>query len=167
MHEEMGDRKPSYVVRHPKSLVPDDILRSILSSLLSSHIQDVLVGQAKGSLDLVSKLAYRISEVVPQPNTAHDVELALYADDTAIIAMSLQTSLIVKYLESYLRDLERWLREWRIAINVSKCTAMLLAKTSRIPKPQPVQFFGKAIHFVDTTRYLWVSLDTRLTWSTH
>jgi hypothetical protein len=52
------------------------------------------------------------------PSTAHHVELALYADDTAITATSRKPTLLVSYLESYLNDLQRWLSDWRIAINV-------------------------------------------------
>jgi hypothetical protein len=45
---------------------------------------------------------------------------------------------------------------------------MLFTKAGRcIPKPQPVQLFEEPIQWVDTTRYLGVTLDTRLTWSTH
>jgi hypothetical protein len=63
-------------------------------------------------------------------------ELALYADDTAIIATSCQPALLVKCLETYLSDLEWWLREWRIAINISKSSVMLFVKASRcILKP--------------------------------
>jgi hypothetical protein len=51
---------------------------------------------------------------------SHHVQLALYADDTAIIATSRKATLLISYLESYLNDLQRWLCEWRIAINVSK-----------------------------------------------
>jgi len=55
-----------------------------------------------------------------------------------------------------------------IAINVSKNSTMLFAKAGRrIPKPRPVQFFGEPIQWVDTARYLGVTLDTRLTWATH
>jgi hypothetical protein len=59
------------------------------------------------------------------------VELAQYADDTALIATSRDPSLLVGYLEGYLGRLELWLRSWRIAINVSKSTAVLFAKTAR------------------------------------
>jgi hypothetical protein len=61
------------------------------------------------------------------PSPSHHVELALYVDDTAIIAMSRKSTLLVSYLESYLNDLQRWLSEWRIAINVSKSTAIIFA----------------------------------------
>jgi len=41
------------------------------------------------------------------PSPTHYVELALYADDTAIIATSRKPTLQVSYLESYLNDLQR------------------------------------------------------------
>ena len=47
------------------------------------------------------------------PSPSHHVELALYADDTAVIASSRKPTLLVSYLESYLNDLQRWLSEWR------------------------------------------------------
>jgi hypothetical protein len=91
-----------------------------------------------------------------------------YADDTALIATSRDPSLLVGYLEAYLGRLELWLRSWRIAINVSKSTAVLFAKTARSARqPRPVQFLGQPVELVQTARYLWVTLDTRLTWSTH
>jgi hypothetical protein len=79
---------------------------------------------------------------------SHHVELALYADDTAIISTSRKSALLLRYLESYLSDLERWLREWRIAINVSKSNAMLFPKAAwRIPRPRPVHFPGEPIKY--------------------
>ena len=59
------------------------------------------------------------------PSPLHHIELALYADDTAIIAMSCNPVLLVSHLESYFIDLQRWLSEWRIAINVSKSTVII------------------------------------------
>jgi len=65
------------------------------------------------------------------PLPSRHVELALYAEDTTVIATSFQPTLLVKYLETYLSSLERWLSEWRIAINVSKSSTILFAKTGR------------------------------------
>jgi len=102
------------------------------------------------------------------PSPSHHVKLALYADDTTIIATSRKPTLLVSYLESYLNDLQRWLSEWRIAINVSKSTAIIFACAGgRFIQPRPVTLFGELIQWVDTTRYLAVTLDTRLTWSPH
>jgi len=76
--------------------------------------------------------------------------------------------LLVSYLESYLKELQRWLREWRIAINVSKSTTIIFVRAGRrFIQPRPVTLFGEPIKLVDTTRYLGVTLDTRPTWSPH
>jgi len=65
------------------------------------------------------------------PSSSHHVELGLYADDTAIIATPRKPTLLLSYLESYLNDLQRSLSEWRIAINVSKSSAIIFARAGR------------------------------------
>jgi hypothetical protein len=75
------------------------------------------------------------------------------------ITKSRQLALIVNYLDTYLSYMRRWLREWRIAMSVSNITVILFAKTgSRILNPPPFQLFGQPIHWVDTTRYLGVTM---------
>jgi hypothetical protein len=72
------------------------------------------------------------------------VDLALYADDTAVIATSRSPLFLVRYLETYLNRLDRWLRDLRIVINVSKSTAMLFTKTMRcVERTRPPQLFGE------------------------
>jgi hypothetical protein len=96
------------------------------------------------------------------------VELAQYADDTALVATSGSSSLLFGYLEAYLGRLDRSLRDWRIAINVSKSTAVLFVKAARrIQKPRAVQFLGDPTQWVEAVRYLGVTLDSQLTWSVH
>jgi hypothetical protein len=77
-----------------------------------------------------------------------------HADDTVVIATYSQPALLIKYRETYFSDLDRWLSERSNAINVSKSSAMLFAK------PEQIQW-------VDSTRYLRVTPDRRLTWWTH
>jgi predicted Zn-dependent protease len=80
------------------------------------------------------------------PSPSHHVELVLYADDTAIIAMSRKPTLLISYLESYLNDIQRWLSEWRISINVNKSTAIIFPHAGRrFIQPRPVTLFGEPI----------------------
>jgi hypothetical protein len=98
------------------------------------------------------------------PSPSHHVELALYANDTAVIVTSRKPTLLVSYLVSYLNDLQRWFSEWRIAINVSKSGVIIFARAARrFIQPRPVTFFGEPIEWVETTRYLGETLDKRLT----
>jgi hypothetical protein len=45
------------------------------------------------------------------PSPSRHVEMDIYADDTAVRATSRQLALLLKYLETYLSDLERCLSE--------------------------------------------------------
>ena len=80
------------------------------------------------------------------PSPYHHVELALYADDTVIIATSRRPTLLVSCLESYQNDHQRWLSEWRIAIHVYKISAIIFARAGRrFIEPQPITLFGEPV----------------------
>ena len=83
-------------------------------------------------------------------------------------ATSRKLTLLVSYLQSYLNNFQRWLSEWRNAINVSKSTTIIFVRAAWcFIQPQPVTLFGVPIQWVNTTHYLGVNLDKRLTWSPH
>jgi len=80
--------------------------------------------------------------VSDMPSASHHLELALYADDTAIIVMPCKPTLLVSYLDSCLNDIRRCLSEWRIAI-FSKSNRIIIARVERcFIQPRPVTFFG-------------------------
>ena len=92
------------------------------------------------------------------------VELAQYSDDTALVATSGSTKLLATYLETYLIALERWLLQWRIAIYVDKSMAVLFSPPRRrISDPRGLRFLGGEIQWVETARYLGITLDRGLT----
>jgi hypothetical protein len=100
------------------------------------------------------------------PTPSHRVELAQYTGDTALVTTYRNPSLLVGYLGAYLGKLERWLRDWRIAINVSNSTVVLFVKAARrIQKPRVVQFLGQPIQWIETARYLGFTPDNQVTWS--
>jgi hypothetical protein len=80
----------------------------------------MLAGIAQG--EIISPVLFSLY-VNDMPSPSRHVKLALYADDTFIIATSRQPALLVKYLETYLGKLEWWLSQWRIAIS-SKAAAL-------------------------------------------
>jgi hypothetical protein len=155
---------PSYLVHTISSYLRGRTFETSFQTATSSR-RGMRAGVAQGGL--ISPVLFSLY-VNDMPTPSHHVELALYADDTAIIATSRKPTLLVSYLESYLNNLQRWLSEWRIAINVSKSSAMIFARAGRrFIQPRPVTLFGEPIEWVETTRYLGVTLDKRLTWSSH
>jgi hypothetical protein len=59
-------------------------------------------GLAQGGL--ISPVLFSLY-VNDMPSPSYHVELALYSDDTAVIATSRKPTLLVSYLDSYLNDL--------------------------------------------------------------
>jgi retron-type reverse transcriptase len=112
---------PSYIVHTISSYLQGRTFEASFQTATSSRIV-MRAGVAQGVL--ISPVLFSLY-VNDMPCTSHHVELALYVDDTAIIATSRKPTLLVSYLESYLNDLQRWLREWRIAINVTNSTAII------------------------------------------
>jgi hypothetical protein len=96
------------------------------------------------------------------------VELALYADYTGSIPTSRSLLFLVWYRETCLNRLQHWQWDWTNGIRVSKSTAVLCARITRfLQRPRPLQFSREPIQGVETSRYLGVTLGTRLTLSTH
>jgi hypothetical protein len=127
---------PSYLVKMISSYQHNRTFEASFQTATSTR-RGMRAGVEQGRL--VSPVLFS-QYVNDMPVPSRHVELALYTDDTAIIATSRKPVLLVSYFESYLGDLERWLREWRIAINISKSNAMLFAKVGwLVAKPRPVQ----------------------------
>lgn len=69
--EQIGDRKPSFFLRHLRSLAgtsfPDDLLKSIWTSRLPRQLQIILTAQREQGLQEVAELADKLIEITTQP----------------------------------------------------------------------------------------------------
>jgi hypothetical protein len=102
---------PSYLVKTIYSYLD---CRTIQTSfqLATSTCRGMWVGVAQGGL--VYSVLFSLYVGMSRTPSRHD-QLAQYADDRALVATSLNSSLLVGYLEAYLGRLERWLHDWRFA----------------------------------------------------
>ena len=105
----------SYIVHFISSYIRRRTFEASFLTFTSSR-RGMRAGVTQGGL--MSPVLFSLY-VNDMPKPSHHVELALYADDTAIIATSRTPVLLVSYVQSYLCHLEQWLTEWRTAINVS------------------------------------------------
>jgi retron-type reverse transcriptase len=98
---------PSYIVHTISSYLKDRTFEASFQTATSS-CRIMRAGVAQGGW--ISPVFFSLY-VNDMPSPSHHDELALYADDTAIIATSRKLTLLVSYLDSYLNDLQRWLNE--------------------------------------------------------
>jgi hypothetical protein len=92
---------PSYIV-HTISLYVRSRTFEASFQTATSSLRGMRAGVAQSGL--ISPFLFSLY-VNDMPTLSHHVELALYADDTAVIATSHKSTLLVSYLDSYLTDL--------------------------------------------------------------
>ena len=85
---------PSYIVHTVSNYLRDRTFEASFQTATSSR-RGIPAGVAQGGL--ISAVLFSLY-VNDMPSTSHHVEFALYADDTAIIAMSHMPTLLVSYL---------------------------------------------------------------------
>jgi len=78
--------------------------RTFEASFLTATSSRRIVRAGVAQSGLIPRVLFSLY-VNDMPPPSHRVEVALYADDTAIIATSRKPTLLVSYLESYLNDL--------------------------------------------------------------
>ena len=93
--------------------------------MATSSRRSMRSGVAQGAFNSPLLFSLYVNDIT---TLSRHVVLAVSADDTAIIATSRKPTLHVSYLESYLSNLQQCLTEWRIAINVSKSSAIIFAR---------------------------------------
>jgi hypothetical protein len=98
---------PSYLVRIITSYLRGRTFEASFQTAASTRL-GMRAGVAQGGLISPVLFSLYVNDMhIP----SRHVELALYADDTAIIDTFRKPKLLVSYLESYLSHLERWLKE--------------------------------------------------------
>jgi hypothetical protein len=94
---------PSYLAKTISSYLHNRMFEASFQTTTSTR-RGMQAGVAQGGQ--ISPVLFSLY-VNDMPVPSRHVELALYADDTAIIATSRSPALLVSYLEAYLSDLEQ------------------------------------------------------------
>lgn len=122
----------------------------------------IAAGVPQGSL-LAPDLFNVFTADIPSPP---GVELALYADDTAIFSSCRDEAMLGARLQTATDRVSGWMNAWRMTINTSKCQVLRITNRRR-PPPQPLVINGRAVPWGNRASYLGLTIDSRLTWNPH
>ncbi|GBL86593.1 putative RNA-directed DNA polymerase from transposon X-element [Araneus ventricosus] len=100
---------------------------------------------------------------IPSPRNCQ-TRLCLYADDTAIMSTG-ESNNIMEDLNSYLDQQGKWMIGWKLKINTDKCKAVYISRHKTTP--EPTKLYRRVIPWCNSTKYLGVILDKRLTFKNH
>ncbi|GBL81269.1 putative RNA-directed DNA polymerase from transposon X-element [Araneus ventricosus] len=90
--------------------------------------------------------------------------LCLFADGTAVMSTG-ESNDMMPELNNYLEQLGKWLIRWKIKVNADKCQAVYFTRRRKVPDPP--KLYRRAINWSKETKYLGVTLDSRLTYERH
>ncbi|GFU95623.1 probable RNA-directed DNA polymerase from transposon X-element [Trichonephila clavipes] len=89
----------------------------------------------------------------------------IYADDTVTLATYKNHNTITLALNNHLYLLQNFFDTWKIKINVDKTVAVLF--TRRKTQPTPPTLYSTQLQWSQSTKYLGLILDKKLTWKQH
>lgn len=155
---------PKYLQLLLKSFLNNRSFRVKINNSLSSA-KPILSGVPQGSI--LGPLLFNIFlSDMPVPI---DAELALYADDTAIITQHADIDRCKDLLQQSVDLIVNWFTKWRLNLNPTKCEAKIFS-LRRSPEPNPISINNTNIIWNPSDRavkYLGVYLDKKLNWNFH
>lgn len=97
------------------------------------------------------------------------IDVAYYADDTALITSSKLTSALLKKMEKSLLACNKYFRKWKIKINHDKTQAIIFPfnKSPKRSPRRPLMFNGNRIDTLNQVKYLGVIFDQKLLFRQH
>jgi endonuclease/exonuclease/phosphatase (EEP) superfamily protein YafD len=155
---------PRYIQKLIKSFLEERTFLVKLNSSKSTH-RVVNAGVPQGSV--LGPLLFNVylSDI---PIPVHST-LALYADDTAIIAQNSNLNEAIETLQTSIDTLSHWFNQWRFSLNPTKCESKVFSLKKFTPPPE-ILINNTEIQWNpedSAVKYLGVLLDKKLNWNFH
>lgn len=153
---------PSSLIKIIQSYLTNRTFAVKLSEAKSNTFQ-IPAGVPQGGVLSPTLFLIYLNDIPKNPNT----QLALFADDTAIIANSRRTMQANTYINRHLQDLLSYFFKWKIQINQEKTKLINFNQKIRPENHQIVRINNVPIQTVTEIKYLGVKLDRKLNFNQH
>ena len=152
---------PDSLVHIIREYLSNRTFRYRLEGTLSSP-RPVRAGVPQGST--LSPLLYALyTSDIPRTDK---VELAMYADDTALYTTDRSAWILAERLQRAADALGDWFSKWRFEVNPEKSVAVLFPR-KRYETVSTIYLQGKPIPWESKVKYLGVVLDSKLSFRPH
>lgn len=155
---------PKYILKLIRSFCLNRSFQVNVGNSFSS-IKFIPAGVPQGSI--LSPFLYSIYTAdIKRPKYTN---IALYADDTALITNGKLTSAIIKRLNTAIKTINKYYKKWKINLNLNKSQAIIFPfnrSLKRIPKSDII-IENSSINFSNEVTYLGITLDKKLTFASH
>ena len=90
----------------------------------------------------------------------------MHANDIVLYGPVRSTADLI-WLQEDTTSLGLWANSVNLRFNPRKCKAMILSKRKHVTIPSPLLLNGQPVNFVDSIRYLGLTISADLSWSKH
>lgn len=153
---------PRYLIKLIENFLRNRFFQVATSHSLSDP-QPIPAGVPQGSVLAPLLFTYFINDIPKHPNT----DVALFADDTALIATSWKKDKSISYLQRHIDILQIYYTKWKIQLNSAKTTLTVFSQLRKDKLTTPLQVNNTIIETSPTVKYLGVTLDQTLTFKHH
>jgi hypothetical protein len=124
--------------------------------------REIQAGVPQGSVLSPTLYSIYINNAPQSPG----VRLALFADDTCIYTTDRKEGYVLRKLQRGLTSVGSWCEQWNIRINEDKTQAIYFSRRIGLPETS-LTLNGRNMPFVNSTKYLGVIFDRKITWKLH
>jgi ribonuclease HI/exonuclease III len=147
-----------------------------IENFLKNRTFQVLVGDKKSSIfelengtpqgSIISPILFliMINDICMRNN---NVELSLYADDSAIYKSGKDLNQIIKDIQKTLDDIHQWCQSWGFKISVAKSCGVIFTIKRIINIKNPLMLDGSPLNMSDKVKFLGLIFDKKLNWIDH
>lgn len=107
-----------------------------------------------------------IDELVNKINRMH-IYTQVYSDDGVLLVTGKVLSVMCEIMNRGLKEALEWYRSKGLDLNPDKTKLVLFTKKRKIGRAEPVKLDNQELETVKEVKYLGVTLDSKLTFSTH
>ena len=128
-----------------------------------SDLADQKEGVPQGSVLSVTCFAIAINDIAK--TLSKEVNCTLYVDDFTIFVSAKKERTSERLLQNTINNLEKWAKERGMKFSQNKTVVMKFSKSKgSVPN---LKLYGEPVRVVESTRYLGLVIDSRLSWKQH
>lgn len=128
-----------------------------------SSVREAIEGVPQGSLVGPVLYVYFTNDVPSNARASRGV----FADDTSIFAASRKKDLAIKRINEYANEMIDYYYKWKIKVNYNKTELLMASNHDREPVSEVLELEGNAIDPKNDVKYLGVTLDRKLSFTSH
>lgn len=133
----------------------------------SSEEKKLVTGVPQGAILSPILFLIFINDIPTSSPKYYDQYSLLFADDLFHFNSNKNLKYLEKSTQSYLNDLEEWMKKWRLKIATKKCHFNLYKETGIINKEIELKIFDEKIRMEKNPTYLGITLDPKLSFEKH